>query len=92
MPGYTAVLSGNVTDGISNYKTVKPSKEQKEINVRLAIFITDFLPSKESFSGVCVLNLKKVTQPQRKPVSIKSRHTTENQKLQGDSKLLLGFP
>jgi hypothetical protein len=42
MAGCTAVLSGNVNDGISNYKTVKPSKEQKEINVRFAIFITDF--------------------------------------------------
>jgi hypothetical protein len=70
MPGYTTVLSGNVTDGISNYKTVKPSNEQKEINVRLAIFITDILPLKESFSGVRVLNLKKVTQPKENRLAL----------------------
>jgi hypothetical protein len=68
-----------VNDGISNYKTAKPSKEQKKINVRFAIFIMDngLLPLKESFGGVNVLNLKTVyTQPQRKPVSMKSRHKT----------------
>jgi hypothetical protein len=80
MPGRRAVLSGNVNDGISNNKTVKPSEEQREINVRFAIFIMNFLPIKESFCGMCVLNLKKLyTEPQRKPVSTKSRYTTRDQ-------------
>jgi hypothetical protein len=62
-------LLGNVSDSISNYKTVRPSsKERKEIKVRFTIFIMDFHHERGALAR-CVHTASK------KPVVMKSRHT-----------------